>query len=100
MLQIYEDIALGKKLRFDALKRIAEKVRQMPAGYPDSFIKQLGNLGSKRTLLELIKDFVKRESAGLRITPDELRVIDFGPPNEIASLLYLLCKTEEDGGDE
>ena len=100
VLQIYEDIALQKKERFDALQRIANKVRQMPARYADSFVKQLGNLGSKRTLLELIKEFCKRESAGLKITPSELRVIDNGPANEVASLLYLLCKTEEDGGDE
>ena len=72
----------------------------MPARYADSFIKQLGNLQKKRTLLELMKDFCKNESAGLNITSSELRVIDSGPANEIASLLYLLCKTEEDGGDE
>ncbi|MGB7721832.1 MAG: hypothetical protein WBL65_18170 [Bryobacteraceae bacterium] len=100
VLQIYEDIALQKKERFDTLQRIANKVRQMPAAYADSFIKQLGNLGSKRTLLELIKEFCKRGSTGLKITPSELRVIDSGPASEIASLLYLLCKTEEDGGDE
>jgi hypothetical protein len=96
VLQIYEDIALQKKERFDTLQRIANKVRQMPAGYADSFIKQLGNLGSKRTLLELLKEFCKKESTGLNITPSELRVIDNGPGNEVASLLYLLCKTEED----
>lgn len=100
MLQIYEDIALQKKERFDALQRIANKVRQMPARYADSFIKQLGNLGSKRTVLELIKEFCKKESTGLTITPNELRVIDNGPANEVASLLYLLCMTEEDGGKE
>lgn len=100
VLQIYEDIALQKKERFDTLQRIANKVRQMPVRYADSFIKQLGNLGSRRTLLELIKEFCKREGAGLNITPSELRVIDNGPGNEVASLLYLLCKTEEDGGDE
>jgi hypothetical protein len=100
VLQIYEDVALRKKERFDSLQRIANKVRQMPPTYADSFIKQLGNLGSKRSLLELIREFCKRESAGLKITPSELRVIDNGPANEVASLLYLLCKTEEDGGDE
>ena len=100
MLQIYEDIALQKRERFDALQRIANKVRQMPARYADSFIKRLGNLGSKRTLLELIKDFCKKESTGLTFTPNELRVIDNGPANEVASLLYLLCMTEENGGRE
>ena len=100
MLQIYEDIALQKRERFDTLQRIASKVRQMPVRYADSFIKQLGNLGSKRTLLELIKEFCKKENAGLNITPSELRVIDNGPGNEVASLLYLLCRTEEDGGDK
>ena len=100
MLQIYEDIALQKKERFDALQRLARRVRrEMPARYADSFVKQLGNLGSKRTLLELIKEFCKKESTGLTITPSELRVIDNGPANEVASLLYLLCMTEEDGGN-
>lgn len=96
VLEIYEDVALQKRERFDALGRVANKVRQMPARYADSFIKQLGNLGSRRTLLELIKDFCKRESAGLKITSSELRAIDNGPANEVASLLYLLCKAEED----
>lgn len=100
MLQIYEDIALQKKERFDALQRLANRVRrEMPARYADSFVKQLGNLGSKRTLLELMKEFCKKESTGLTITPSELRVIDNGPANEVASLLYLLCMTEEDGGN-
>jgi hypothetical protein len=98
MLQIYEDTALQKRERFDALMRVANKVREMPPRYADSFIKQLGNLGSKRTLLELIKEFCKKESTGLAITPNELRVIDHGPANEVASLLYLLCMTEEDRG--
>jgi hypothetical protein len=101
MLQIYEDVALQKKERFDALQRLANRVRrEMPARYADSFVKQLGNLGSKRTLLELIKEFCRKESTGLTITPSELRVIDNGPANEVASLLYLLCMTEEDGGRE
>lgn len=100
VLQIYEDVALQRKERFDTLQRIAGKVRQMPGRYSDSFIKQLGNLGSKRTLLELIKQFCRREGAGLTITPSELRVINDGPVSEIANLLYLLCVVEDDEGGQ
>jgi hypothetical protein len=100
VLEIYEDVALRKKERFDTLQRIAIKIREMPGRYSDSFIKQLSNLGSKRTFLDLLRDFCKRENTGLKITPDELRVIADGPTNEITSLLYLLCVAEDDGGDK
>lgn len=98
VLQIYEDVALRRKERFDTLQRIAEKVRQMPSRYSESFIKQLGNLSSKNTLLDLLKDFSKKER-GLKVTPSELRVINDGPVNDITSLLYLLCIAEEEGGE-
>lgn len=100
VLEIYEDVALRKKERFDALQRIANKIRQMPARYSESFIKQLGNLGSKNTLLDLFKNFCKREGAGLKITPSELRAIVDSPASETTSLLYLLCVAEDDGGNE
>jgi len=100
VLEIYEDVALRKKERFDALQRVASKIRQMPGRYSEPLIKRLGNLGSKRTLLDLLKDYCKKESAGLNITPGELRVISDGPPNETASLLYLLCVAEEEGGQQ
>jgi len=96
VLQIYEDKALQRKERFDTLQRIAERVRQMPSRYSESFIKQLGNLGSKNTLLDLLKDFSKKQR-GLKITPNELRVINDGPINDIINLLYLLCIAEEEG---
>lgn len=98
VLEIYEDVALRRKERFDTLQRIAERVRQMPGRYTDSFIKQLGNLGSKGTLLELLKEFCRRESTGLKITSNELRVINDGPVSEVVNLLYLLCIAEEDEG--
>lgn len=100
VLEIYESVALRKKERFDALQRIAKKVRHMPGRYCDSFIKQLGNLGSKGTLLDLLKDFCKREGTGLKITPSELRAITDGPANETTSLLYLLCVAANEGEDE
>lgn len=100
VLEIYENVALRKKERFDALQRIANKIKQMPGRYSESFIKQLGNLGSKARLLDLIKEFSKRESAGLKITSSELRAIIDGSPNETSSLLYLLCVAEDEGGNE
>jgi hypothetical protein len=98
VLEIYEDVALRRKERFDTLQRVADRVRQMDSRYADSFIKQLGNLGSKRTLLELLKDFCRRESTGLKVTSSELRVINDGPVSETADLLFLLCIAEEDEG--
>lgn len=100
VLEIYEDVALRKKERFDALQRIANKIRQMPGGYSGSFIKQLGNLGSKSTLLDLLKDFHRRESTGLKITSSELRAIIDGPANETTSLLYLLCVADDEDENE
>ena len=99
VLEIYEDVALRKKERFDTLQRIADRVRQMPSRYADSFIKQLGNLGSKGTFLDLLKEFCKKEG-GLKIAPSELRVIAEGPVNENINLLYLLCIAEEEGEGE
>jgi hypothetical protein len=93
VLQIYEDIALKKKDRFDTLERIAARIKEMPESYRDSFIKQLGNAGSKDRFLELVKKFCK--SKKLSMTNSDLRVIDYGPTNEVISLLYLLCITEE-----
>lgn len=93
VLQIYEDKALGKKQRFDTLERIAARIKEMPERYRESFIKRLGNTGSKDRFLELIKVFCR--SGRLTITNDELRVIDWGPPNEVITLLYLLCVAEE-----
>jgi hypothetical protein len=44
VLEIYEDVALRRRERFDALQRFANKIRQMPGTNSDSFIKRLGNL--------------------------------------------------------
>ena len=102
VLEIYEDVALKKKERFDALQRVANKIHQMPGRYSESFVKRLGNLGSRGTLLDLLKDFCKREGSGLKIAPGELRAIADSPANETASLLYLLCvaEAEDDGGQQ
>jgi hypothetical protein len=96
LLQIYENVALGKKERFDTLQRLSTKIRQMPGRYSDSFIKQLGNLGSKKSLLDLFKEFCKRENTSLTITPREIRALAEGPPSETSSLLYLLCIAQEE----
>jgi hypothetical protein len=93
MLEIYEDVALKKKNRFDALQRVAVRVNEMPQSYRDSFVKRLGNAGTKEGLLGLLKEYCKRER--LAITTDELRIIDSSNPVEAISLLYLLCNAEE-----
>lgn len=93
VLQIYEDIALNKKERFDALERIASRIKAMPERYSDSFIKQLGNTRTKGSFLELVKRFCKSER--LTMSSNDLRVIDYGPANEVIALLYLLCVAED-----
>jgi hypothetical protein len=93
MLEIYEDIALKKKNRFDALQRVAARVNEMPQSYRDSFVKRLGNTGTKDGLLSLFREYCRRER--LAITSDELREIDSSNASENISLLYLLCNAEE-----
>jgi hypothetical protein len=100
LLQIYENVALDKKERFDTLQRLSMKIRQMPGRYSDSFIKQLGNLGSKKSLLDLVKEFCKRENTSLTITPREIRALVEGAPSETSSLLYLLCIAQEEKTEE
>jgi hypothetical protein len=93
MLQIYEDIALRKKERFDTLQRIAGRVNEMPDRYRESFIRRLGNTRTKDGLLDLIKEFCRHQR--LAVTSSELRMLDLGHPGEIINLLYLLCIAEE-----
>lgn len=98
VLEIYEDVSLRKRERFDALNRLSRKIRQMPGPNKDSFVKRLGNLGSKGSLLDLIKDFCRKESAELTITSNEIRALVEGSASETSSLLYLLCIAEEEEG--
>ncbi|PYP90089.1 MAG: hypothetical protein DMG65_12435 [Candidatus Angelobacter sp. Gp1-AA117] len=93
MLEIYEDIALRKKNRFDALQRIAVRVNEMPQSYRDSFVKRLGSTGTKEGILGLFKEYCKRKR--LAVTSEELRAIDSSNASEAISLLYLLCNAEE-----
>jgi hypothetical protein len=101
VLEIYEDVALQKKKRFESLQRLANSIRQMSPRYRDSFIKQLGNVGTRSTVFDLLKNFYKkRESRDLKITAGELQAIMDGPASETASLLYLLCVAEDEGGEK
>jgi hypothetical protein len=91
MLQIYEEHALNRKDRFDALERIAGKINRMD--HRDSFVSQLGNIKTKDGFLELFKHFCKAKK--LVLTNNEVRILDSGRATELISLLYLLCNTEE-----
>jgi hypothetical protein len=95
VLQIYETVALGKGDRFDMLTRIAARINDMESTYRNSFVKQLGNIRSKDSLLQLLRKFAQSEKSELRLTTSELRIIEMSPANEIISLLYLLCVAVE-----
>lgn len=92
VLQIYEDIALRKKERFDALERIARDINEMKPIYRESFIKQLANIRSKQRFWQLLAEFNRRDD--LTISAGDLRVIGESFENETISLLYLLCMAE------
>lgn len=95
VLKIYEDEALGKSERFETLERIARRVNGMEERYRDSFVKQLANTRDKRRFLELLTKFAQSEKTDLRLTTDELRVLNEAPASEAINLLYLLCVAED-----
>ena len=94
LLRIYEDVALEKRKRFDALEAIAERINAMETRYRDSLVKQLANTRSKERLLELLREFAHSEKTNLRLTKDEIRVVQEAPAGEAINLLYLLCVAE------
>lgn len=95
VLKIYEDEALGKSERFETLERIARRVNGMEERYRNSFVKQLANTRDKRRFLELLTKFAQSEKTDLRLTTDELRVLNEAPASEAINLLYLLCVAED-----
>ncbi len=96
VLEIYEDIALGKEKRFQLLERISSRINDMKPIYRDSFVRQLGNISKKEYLLKLLKDFAHKESTMLRLTSEELYILDQERSNEVVSLIYLLCVAENE----
>lgn len=95
VLKIYEQEALNKGERFDTLERIAARVNDMEPRYRDSFVKQLANMREKRRFLELLTKFAQSEKTDLRLTKDELRVLNDAPASEAINLLYLLCVAQD-----
>jgi len=96
VLKLYEDVALKKSKRFDALALIAERVKDMPLRYRASFIKQLGNTRSKESFMLLLTDLSKnRDKTNFRLTKEECQIINDSPAGEVISLLYLLCVADE-----
>ncbi len=93
VLQIYEDLALRKKERFDALERVARAVNEMKPIHRDSFIKRLSGMRSKDSFWQLLTEFKRR--AALTISPGDLRIIQESPEIETISLLYLLSTAEQ-----
>lgn len=95
VLKIYEDEALSKGERFDTLERIAARVNAMDERYRESFVKQLANMRDKKRFLELLTKFAQSEKTDLRLTTEELRVLNDAPPSEAINLLYLLCVAQD-----
>lgn len=95
VLEIYERVALNKQERFEMLARIADRINAMEERYRNSFIKRLANIRSKDTLLKMLTEYAHSEKTGLRVSRDELRMLDAENAGEIISLLYLLCVAEK-----
>ncbi len=93
VLQIYEDIALRKKERFDALERVARAVHEMKPIHRDSFIKRLAGIRSSKGFWQLLTDFRRREN--LSISASDLRIIYESFETETSDLLYLLCTSDQ-----
>jgi hypothetical protein len=93
VLHIYEDVALRKKERFDALERIASEINEMKPVHRDSFIKRLAGMRSKDSFWQLLTEFKRR--ANLKISASDLRLIGESFETETISLLYLLCTAEQ-----
>ena len=94
LLKIYEDVALERAKRFDALERIAERINDLEPRYRDSLVKQLAGIRTKERLLDLLREFAHSEKTSLRLTKDELRILQESPAGEAINLLYLLCVAE------
>ncbi len=95
VLEIYERVALNKQERFEMLGRIADRINEMDERYRNSFVKRLANIRSKDTLLKMLTEYAHSEKTGLRVSRDELRMLDNENAGEIISLLYLLCVAEK-----
>jgi hypothetical protein len=93
VLHIYEDTALHKKERFDALERIAREINDMKPIHRDSFIKRLAGMRSKDSFWQLLTEFKRRTN--LQISASDLRLIGESFETETISLLYLLCTAEQ-----
>jgi hypothetical protein len=93
MLTIYEDRALERKDRLDALERLADAIGEMSEVRRNSFLKQLTNVKLQDTFYKLLIEFVKK--AGLKISRADLRIVYDSPWRETVNLLYLLCVAEK-----
>jgi hypothetical protein len=92
VLQIYEDIALRRKERFDALERIARAVNELKPINRDSFVKQIAGMRSKERFCQLLTELKRRDD--LAISRADLRTIFESFETESISLLYLICTAD------
>ena len=95
VLEIYERVALNKRERFEMLGRIADHINEMEERYCNSFVKRLANIRNKDVLLKMLTEYAHSDKTRLRISRDELRMLDSENAGEIISLLYLLCVAEK-----
>jgi hypothetical protein len=94
VLEVYEDVALGRRRRFDLVNQLAERIKVMEAVRRDSFLRRLANTKKKETLLRMLCDLAKSDRTQLRISIEELRMLDSERGDEVTALLYLLCIAE------
>lgn len=96
VLEMYERIALSKQERFDLLSRLADRINtQIEERYRESFRKRLANIRGKEAFLRLLKEYAHSEKTGLRVTREELAMLNSENASEVISLLYLLLVAEE-----
>jgi len=94
VLEIYERTALNKQDRFAMLERIADHINDMDERYRSSLVKRLANTRSKDSLYKLLIEFAHTEKTSLRLSREELQMIDTERSSEVIGLLYLLCIAE------
>ena len=95
VLEVYEDIARGEGQRFGLIDGIARRIRNLEALKRDSFLRRLANTRKKESLLRLLCDLAKSDRSALRLSRDEIKMLDLERGDEVVALLYLLCIAEE-----
>jgi hypothetical protein len=95
VLELYEQIVLNKPERFALLEKIADSIIALDERYRRPLLRRLANTRSKDSLYSILVQYTHEDKANLRLSRNELRMIDSEQTSEIISLLYLLCVAEK-----